>query len=372
MLDERQLADLMHAEVDSAERPTARLDVDRAMSTGRRQRRYRQVAGAALAVGLLVAGGVTVPSLLAPERPPTTGPADAGPPTAAAGLPAALTTVDPEVVYVRFGWLPDGMRSLQYQSGLLLSGPGVHLSAVNSPPGELWRGVTVNLYPKGVQPSAPQRDSGEPATLTGTRPGPELNGAPSAFATYSNPDRPEAILRWRYAPDGWAQVRTHGVPGDPAQTAERVASTLVFGHEVLPMPVTVPEVPKNLRPITGNVSLDLGEPGSWNAYTEWSPEPADADPGRQRARTLMVAFTPYRLVTDPTDKAYVDPNTTLDGHQARFGGQDGVESLIVYDVAGLSVSISDDGLLPSGGTRALFRKLDIGPDAAGWRPHLTR
>ncbi|MEV4809767.1 hypothetical protein [Micromonospora avicenniae] len=372
MLDERELTDLMHAEVDSAERPSALLDVDRAMATGRRQRHYSRAAGVALAIGLLVAGGVTVPGLLAPDRPPaTTGPAAGGPP-AAAGLPAALTTVDPGVVYVRFGWLPDGMRSLQYQSGLLLSGPGVYLGAVSSPVGENWHGVAVNLYPKGVEPSAPQRDTGEPATLTGTSPGPELNGMPSTFVTYSGTEQPEAILRWRYAPDGWAQLRVHGVAGDPAETAERVARTLTFGHEVLPMPVTVPDLPEDLRPITGNVSLDLGGPGAWNAYMEWSPEPADADPGRQRARTLMIAFSPYRLVTDPRDKAYVNPNTTLDGHPARFGGQGGEESLTVYDVSGITVSIYDDGLLPAGGTRALFRKLDIGPDAAEWLPHLKR
>ncbi|MEU5562546.1 hypothetical protein [Micromonospora musae] len=371
MLDERELADLMHAEVDSAERPTTLLDVDRAMANGRRQRHYSRVAGAALAIGVLVAGAAMVPGLLATDQPSVGGPAAGGPP-AATGLPAALTTVDPDVVYVRFGWLPDGIRNIQYQSGLLLSGPGVYLGAAVSSARDEWRGVSVNLYPEGVGPRSPQRDSGVQPTYIGGRPGPVLNGGPSTFATYSNPDQPEAILRWRYAPGGWAQLRVHGVAGDPAETAERVARTLAFGHEVMPMPVTVPGLPEGLRPITGNVTLDLGEPRSWNAYTSWSPEPADADPGRQRERTLTVGFAPHRQVSDPMDKAYVDPNITLEGHPARFSGQDGVESLIVYDVDGVTVSIDDDGLLPSGGTRALFGKLDIGPDAAGWRPHLTR
>ncbi|MFD0787294.1 hypothetical protein ACFQZ8_25615, partial [Micromonospora azadirachtae] len=289
---------------------------------------------------------------------------------AAAGLPAALTTVDPGVVYVRFGWLPDGVRGLQYQSGLLLSGPGVYLGAVSSPIGENWRGVAVDLYPKGVEPSAPQRNSGEPATLTGTSPGPELNGAPSTFVAYSGAEQPEAILRWRYAPDGWAQLRVHGVAGDPAETAERVARTLAFGHEVLPMPVTVPDLPKNLRPITANVSLDLGEPRSWHAYTTWSPEPPEAEPSRQRARTLTVGFSPYRPVSDPTDKAHVSPTIPEEPpvHPAT-----GVEPVALYfAAAGIIVSIDDDGLLPAGGTEALFENLDVGSDAADWLPHLKR
>lgn len=68
----------------------------------------------------------------------------------ASRIPAALETVDPTVQYVRFGWLPSGLDSLQYQSGLLLSGPGVILigHAADSP-NRNWAGVSVSLYRKG-------------------------------------------------------------------------------------------------------------------------------------------------------------------------------------------------------------------------------
>ncbi|SIN32202.1 hypothetical protein [Micromonospora cremea] len=377
MLDERQMGDLMLAEVESTETPSRVLDVDRAMSTARRQRRAARGTGAVLLAAALTVGALTVPDLLTPDRPPATMPSgdagkeDAGK-EAVTGLPAALTTVDPARVYVRFGWLPAGMRDLQYQAGLLLGGPGVYLSASSSHSGDGPRqGVAVTLYPQGLEPPAPQRDSGEPATVTGTSYGPELNGAASSFVAYSGAEAPEAILRWRYAPDGWAQLRLVG-PAAATDTAARVARSLRFDDGPVQLPGKVAGVPAGLRLITVNVSESLEQPGYWYASTQWSPEPASAEPGRQRARTLSVSISRYRHVADPSDKAYVDPNTTVDGHPAKFGGQDGNESLTVYDVNGATVTIDDDALLPAGGTRALFRAVTLVPEPATWHTHLGR
>ncbi|MFC3504156.1 hypothetical protein ACFOOK_24750 [Micromonospora krabiensis] len=371
MLDERELADLMRSEVEAAETRSTVLDVDRAMTRGRRQRRYAQGGAAALLVGALVVGGMTAPNLLPPDHAPLgTGSADGTSVEGATGLPAALTVVDPTVRHVRFGWLPDGVRAVQYQAGLLQSGPGVYLGATTSAPGARWRGVSVNLYPEGVEPSAPQRDDGVPAGPLGTSVGPDLNGRPSTFARYSGADQPEAILRWRYAPGGWAQVRVFGGPGDASDTAVRVARALRFGHDPVPLPVPVRGVPDTLRLITLDVSETRGDELSWSAWTTWSPEPSGAAPAQQRARTLSVGFSRHRPDTDPGDKAHPDPNTTVGGHPARFGGQGGDESLIVYDVNGVDVSVDDRGLLPAGGTRALFGRLAVDPAAARWIPHL--
>ncbi|MFC4020783.1 hypothetical protein ACFOW4_22960 [Micromonospora sp. GCM10011542] len=223
-----------------------------------------------------------------------------------------------------------------------------------------------------MQPPAPQRDSGEPATVRGTAVGPVLNGSTSTVVTYTGADAPEAILRWRYAPDGWAQLRLYGGTGDVTATAARVARSLRFGDDPVPLPGTVTGVPAGLRPITVDVTESLEQPGSWYANTTWSPEPASAEPGRQRARTLTVAVSRYRSVTDPFDKANVDPNTTVDGHRAKFGGLRGNESLTVYDVGGATVTINDDALLPAGGTRALFRTVRLVPEPATWHTHLLR
>ncbi|MGW3609176.1 hypothetical protein ACWD6N_04665 [Micromonospora sp. NPDC005163] len=370
MLDERQIGDLMLAEIESAERPSAVLDVDQAMTTARRQRRRAQGVGAALLVAALAVGGLTVPDLFAPEGPPA--PSGAAAPAGQTGLPAALTAVDPQRVYVRFGWLPDGLPNLQYQAGLLLSGPGVYLGASNAPGSDQRRSVSVDLYPKGVEPPAPQRDSGQPATVTDTSDGPDLNGGASTFTAYGGAEAPEAILRWRYASDGWAQLRVVGTGPDVRGTAVQVARSLRFGADTVPMPATVAGLPTNLRMITVNVSESLDEPRSWYAGWTWTAEPTTAEPQWQRARTLSVGVSRYRHITDPADNEYVDPNTTVDGHQARFGGQNGNESLTVYDVNGANVSFDDSALLPAGGTRALFRHITLARDPADWHTHLTR
>ncbi|MEU4471883.1 hypothetical protein [Micromonospora sp. NPDC023888] len=370
MLDEHQIGDLMLAEIESAEQPSAVLDVDRAMTTARRQRRLAQGAGAALLAVALTVGGLTVPDLLTADRPSERAPIGAAAGEGRTGLPAALTTVDPQRVYVRFGWLPDGLRHRQYQAGLLLPGYGVHLGANNGRSDDQRQFVAVSLLPKGVQPSAPQRDSAEPAVAGDTVAGPTLNGGPSVFANYSGAETPEAILRWRYAPDGWAQVRVVGTGLDVRATATQVAQSLRFGADPVPMPATVAGVPADLRLITVNVSESRDEPNSWDVGWTWTREPATADPGRQRARTLAVVVSRYRNVTDPADKLFVNPNTTLDGHRARFLSGDGNESLIVYDVNGANVSIDDSGLLPTGGTRALFPAITLVAEPVSWHSHL--
>ncbi|MEV1156284.1 hypothetical protein AB0J27_12900 [Micromonospora chokoriensis] len=372
MLDERQIGDLMLAEIESAERPSAVLDVGRAMTTAQRQRRLARGAGAALLAAALTVGGLTVPDLLSPDRAPTPAPFGAAPAGGETGLPVALTTVDPQRVYVRFGWLPNEMRDRQYQAGLLLSGPGVHLSASNGRNDDQRQFVAVALFPKGVQPSVPQRDSGEPALAGDSDAGPPLNGGDSVFTSYSGAEKPEAILRWRYAPDGWAQVRVFGTGSDVRDTAAQVARSLRFGTDSVPMPATVSGVPADLRLITVNVNESLDEPRSWYAGWTWSPEPATAEPGRQRARTLTVGVSRYRNVTDPADKAYVDPNSTVGGHPARFGGEKGNESLTVYDVNGANVTIDDSALLPTGGTREFFPAVTLVPEPATWHTHLHR
>ncbi|RAO40514.1 hypothetical protein GAR06_06260 [Micromonospora saelicesensis] len=372
MLDERQIGDLMLTEIESAEQPSVVLNVERAMSTARRQRRLAQGAGAALLAVALTVGGLTVPDLLTPDRPPAPAPFGTAPADGQTGLPVALTTVDPQRVYVRFGWLPDGLPNLQYQAGLLLSGSGVYLSASTAPGGGQWKGVAITLYPKGVQPSAPQRDSGEAARPGETTPGPQLNGGASSFAPYSGAEQPEAILRWRYAPDGWAQLKVVGVGADVRSTATQVARALRFGDDPIPMPATVAGVPATLQVIAVDVQESLDEPKVWYASTTWSPKSISGDPGQQRARTMTVSISRYRNITDPADNEYVDPNTTVGGHPARFGGQNGFESLTVYDVNGANVTIDDSALLPTGGTRALFPAVTLVAEPANWHTHLHR
>ncbi|MGW0432278.1 WD40 repeat domain-containing protein [Micromonospora sp. NPDC003197] len=65
MIEEQEASRLMHVDIESIEAPPSRyLDVDRAMRTGRRQRWYGPIAGAAALVAALVMGVTLLPGLL--------------------------------------------------------------------------------------------------------------------------------------------------------------------------------------------------------------------------------------------------------------------------------------------------------------------
>ncbi|MET7951657.1 hypothetical protein [Micromonospora sp. NPDC005324] len=398
MIEEVDVARLMRAEVESAEGPSDVLNIERAMIIGRRQRWYAPGAGAALAVAALAVGAVTVPGLVAPDRPsapslelvgalaplqPYTGQVPA---PASSRIPAALKTVDPTVQYARFGWLPSGLDSVQYQAGLLLSGPGVTLigHAAGSP-NTSWSGVSVNLYPEGVTPAAPQvvGIDGRAPTVS-TAPAPDVRGAAATFTQYDVDGTDQLSLRWQYAPDGWAEVRVApwATGQDAREIALHVAQKLTFSAtERVRMPAQITDVPQNLRPILTDVSGPLTSKGwRWHTFIEYSAESPAADPGVQRAKTLNVGFSPYSEMTDEiraelNGKEPLQPNTTIDGHQAHFtsgGDPDWNESLTVYNVQGLTVSIDGQrGTLAEHGTKALFQQLDLTGATPSWRPALV-
>ncbi|MEO3928877.1 hypothetical protein ABGB07_34230 [Micromonosporaceae bacterium B7E4] len=398
MIEDMDVARLMRAEVESAEKPSAVLSIERAMTTGRRQRWYARGAGAALAVAALAVGAATVPGLVAPDRPsapslelvgalaplePYTGEV---PPSNASRIPAALETVDPTVQYVRFGWLPPGLDSVQYQAGLLLSGPGVTLigHAAGSPDPN-WSGVSVNLYPRGVTPPAPQvmGIDGRAPTVS-TAPAPDVRGAAATFTQYDVDGTDQLCLRWQYAPHGWAEVRVSPWTAgqDAREVALHVAQKLTFSTtERVRLPAQVTGVPQNLRPILTNVSAPLtSDDWRWYAGVTYSAEPSTADPGAQRAKTLDVSFSPYFEMTDRiraelNGKEPPRPNTTIDGHQAYFspgGDLDWLESLTVYDVHGLTVRIdAHRQTLDEQGTKGLFQQLDLAGATPDWHPTLV-
>ncbi|MFC6018606.1 hypothetical protein ACFP2T_20645 [Plantactinospora solaniradicis] len=397
MIEEADVSRLMRAEVESAEEPSTRLNIDQAMTAGRRQRRYRQGAGIGLAVVALVVGVATVPGLVsAGGSAPATGqgllaPGDRPlepfsgqvPPADPSRIPAALETVDPTILYARFGWLPTGLGSVQYQAGLLQSGSGVFLGAhlAGQPPQD-WQGVSVRLYPKGVAPAAPQRSSGDLATVAETVSAPEVRGGPASFVRYSGAPTDEVLLRWEYAPGGWAEVRVSSWSSglDVQDVALRVAQALRLSvTEPVPLPIPVDRaVPKALRPVTVNLSEPLVSSEGWYAGIDYA-DPAAGEDAARRGEIVSIGLFPDRLVReeerdDPGVKVPPAPNSTIDGHQAYFapGGDAVPESLTVYDVAGVTIVIdARHGMLDAQGTKGLFQKLELTGVTADWRPRLT-
>ncbi len=374
MIEEEEMARLLRAEAEAGEAPSAILSIERAMTTGRRQRWYGRGAGAALLVGALVAGVATVPSLVRSEPPSTAYRFAAEVPTAdPSQIPAALEVVDPTIGYVRFGWLPSGFRTLFYQAGLLTTQPGVQLIADNADQ----RYVVVSLYPKGVSPAAPQRDNAVPATVISTTAAPDIRGTAATFTTFTGAERDEVLLRWQYAPDGWAQVRVFGGEAgvDVRESAVRVAQTLRFSTTArVPLPARINGLPTDLRPLTITVHEQLGTPRSWEVSLEYTRAPVTAAFDQWRSDTLRLGFRPYTGVwNDSTKQNYSPPNTTVDGHQACLQADPSfpTESLVVYDTAGMTISVSADSSVGADGTRGLYRQLDLIDNSAGWHTHLV-
>ncbi|MEV7986409.1 hypothetical protein [Micromonospora sp. NPDC085948] len=400
MIDEMDVARLMRAEVEAAETPSAVVNIERAMTAGRRQRWYVRSAGAALAVVAVVVGAVTVPGLVAPpDGSPSATPSSLNlfgalaplepytgkvPSPDTSRIPAALETIDPTVQYMRFGWLPSGLARLSYSAGVSPLGLGVSLSGSGGDP-QNWAGVSVDLYPKGVTPQAPQvMGIDQRAPVVSTAPAPDVRGAAATFTQYDVDGTDRLSLRWQYAPDGWAEVDVApwAEGQDAREIALHVAQKLRFSTtERVKMPAQVRGVPQNLRLINATVQGPLTPDGwRWYANVMYSAEPATASPGTQWSKTLDVGFSPYVEMTDKIRAElngkllHEPPNTTIDGHQAAFyaaADPSGLERLDVIDVRGMVVRIdAHRGTLDEQGTKGLFQRLDLTGARQDWRPSL--
>lgn len=222
------------------------------------------------------------------------------------------------------------------------------------------------------------------APTLSTAPAPNVRGATATFTQYDVDGTDRLSLRWQYAPDGWAAVDVSpwAVGQDAREIALHVAQKLRFSTtELVRMPAQVKGVPQKVRPIWTNVSGPLTPDGwRWYAGVTYSAEPSTADPGRQRAKTVDVSFSPYVVMTDKIRAElngkvlYEPPNTTIDGHQAYFNDPPDptwLERLEVLDVRGMVVRIdAHRGTLDEQGTKGLFRQLDLAEAKPDWRPSL--
>jgi hypothetical protein len=228
--------------------------------------------------------------------------------------------------------------------------------------------VELRLYAAGV---APQTDKPyEVQSPEGTQTlhyGP-VTAAPDVDGTSASwvgvPGNPEMIiLKWRYAPDGWAELFTSRLSGDQRQAAHRIASALnVGGAERLRFPFQLAGLPADLAPVASTVE-EGGLSGPWRASLDV----------KGQGPTVSVAVQPAT--------ADRDPNTTIDGHPARrdtfegdhLGRPEYSDRLSVYDLDGLeahlaiaattaaeAASAGPDGVL------GVYRVLTVQPDRAKW------
>ena len=388
--EDRDIARLMHVDIEAIEAPRSKfLDVDRAMRTGRRQRWYGPTAGAAALVAALAVGGAVVPGQFGNEPARDGGPnmlvvgsytVLAAESSGLATLPEAPAVIDPMGLYLKFGWLPDGYDHRQYQAGFVpgRTGSVAYLSADQDRDANSTTGYfSVTLYPRGVTPDAPQRDDASRGIELDATAARSVNDNAASWITYSGGEGQETFLRWRYAPDGWAQLRFMG--SDPSldvkATAHRIASSMkLSSSEQVPLPVQAASLPAGLKPINVNLSDSVRTPRSWHASVTLSPT---IDPAQAFTNTVDVSVSPYKEEQDRSDRERMAPapNTAVDGQPAYlFPLQGPATTVRIGKSGGVLVEVTTDdsmlGQLGPDGALTAYRNLKLVEDPANWSSHL--
>ncbi|GAB2930117.1 hypothetical protein GCM10027280_17140 [Micromonospora polyrhachis] len=389
--EDKEITRLMHADIEGIEAPRSKfLDVDQAMRTGRRQRWYGPTAGAAVLVAALAVGVAVVPGQLRnePARNGGTNMVAAGGYTVLAAessglasLPQAPAAIDPMGLYLRFGWLPDGYDHRQYQAGFVpgRTGSVAYLSAdqdrdANSPRGNF----SVTLYPRGVTPDAPQRDDRSRGTELDATAAKSVNDNAASWIIYSDGEGQETFLRWRYAPNGWAQLRFMGKDPslDVKATAHKIASSMELStSEKVPLPVRVASLLSiGFQPVNVSISDSVRSPRSWYASVTLSPR---IDPAQPLTNTVDISVSPYKEEKDRTEKEKLAPapNTIIDGQPAyRFPLRGPATTVRVGRSGGALVEVTSNfsaSIAPHPtGTLMMYRRLELVDNPVDWSSHL--
>jgi hypothetical protein len=370
-MNEQDVRTLM-ADLADTTPPPSRVDVAGAMTSARRRARLvTSVAASVLVVGVAAGATYVVIDRSPPSDTPTTT-------VAAAPVADAPERFDPLVRFAEFGWLP--LKEKLTWRNTSISGDRFSLSwseyvpdPVNGPNAALPApNVNLRLYAAGVVPMTEQPM--EATTSDGTRTvnygpvtgAPDVNGAAAYWVGVpGNPD--DVVLKWRYAPDGWAELSIAEIPGDVRTIMHRIAGDLrVGGTDAMRFPFHLTGLAPGLVPVASQYN-EGGIGGPWDASLDVSTRPGGP--------TLGVAVRPMEGADEHP------PNTTVDGRPARrdtFGGEHlGVpqysDRLHVADVDGLAVSIYIDAStaavaapLGQDGVVGAFRALTVHPDHADW------
>jgi hypothetical protein len=377
-MDEYGVRTLLHSAAD-VEVPPARVDLDRAIAGGRRQRRRWAMAAAGSGLAIVVAAGAFVAAAGSVSSRATTAPQTRPTTTATGRTPAmpysAPSQFNPLTPYAEFGWLPGG-----YTVGTQGAGPEsttrsvqmVAATANGSRQIQLMVDATGACTGSALTSLTCPFPDQSALRIRAFRPAPAVNGRSAYWAQTPNGD----ALVWQYAPDAWASLNVWGpLALQGADTSERamlrrIAVHVRYGADT---PVAVPfwiRLPAGWT--VGDALFEPGPGGTWlgigfQAGPSAGPLGADlvAGPG-----------------TSPGE-CKGTPNTTLDGAPAVLqepGGADAVyQDVCAVDVHGLHVYVALDLNKPDGqpllrgGALGLARDLHLlGDRVADWTTHPVR
>jgi len=260
-VDEMHVRTLLSGLADT-EAPPARVDIDLAVSRGRRDRRWRQAiaGGSTLAVAAVAGAVVTLVVVPGPgtavtpdaggsgtavpsaSATPAAGTASGATATAAPGIMPAVAPrqFDPLMPYASFGWLPAGYTMGGPDAQLSTSTQTVSLGASAGGNSIL---LTVNAAGACTTTGAPSQqvltchlnDGSVSSPLRATGVAPQVNGRPAfwsrAAVLTGSKDKDNSLI-WEYAPDSWSILLAATGPEVPVAsvhtTLSRVAANVRY------------------------------------------------------------------------------------------------------------------------------------------------
>jgi hypothetical protein len=349
--------------------PPSAVDLERALTDGRRRVRYQRLATVVAACcAVLATAGVAV----ALDRPAAQERVD----VASAPMPEqAPATFDPLRRYAAFGWLPDAVTDVRTKTGL----DGMLVSASKQDTGRKGAESRVELRVvtagHDIAVATPEDFVAAPGVTPGgkdMRPTEPVNGRPAHWNGQLADGDGAAALRWEYAPGAWAEVIVGGraAGADPRATARRIASSVRYGvDEPVRLPFTVAGgLPAGLRPMAVSVSTST-ESGS----SPWGVQVEYGDGKRTPYGDWPLVVNVLQRSSRIGDGSVIgNPDTVIDGYPARRSSLlDGGKGLQVYDVQGLYVELAThDPVTTSqlpGGPDGLFRAMKLYRDQREWK-----
>jgi hypothetical protein len=230
--------------------PPMAVDITKARESGRRTLRRRRTAMICTAAGLAVAIGVAAATL--PRHTPA--------------VPVApIAGRDPLTVPATFGWLPEWITSVGYQTGGL-GGTLVHGRGT----GTLGPDLQLHLYPAGPPPALGSFALGEQQYAVPAAP---VNGGTAYWITRDAKDLTNArepFLRWQ-VPDGrWAEITAAYVDSsvDLLTDLPHMAGTVVIRDHKVPLPLRITRLPDGFT----IQNTDLYRPSPVPGTGPWSVE----------------------------------------------------------------------------------------------------
>ncbi|WP_035805434.1 serine/threonine-protein kinase [Kitasatospora mediocidica] len=239
--------------------PRSTVDIDAALTAGRKQLRGRRLLLAAGSGALVLALGIGTAALPGHGRAAT--------PPASGRQAEKPTQTDPLVAPAAFGWLPPGADAgVGYGTVPDLGAPETALTASGAGDAKAAEHIHLRIYPAGVTPSV-----GKPAAgvTQSTFAGPPINGGASSWLIEdaSRGGGPvDTLLRWQTPTGRWAEVSSSDLrEADPRGTLTHVATDVRFGDTAIPLPLRITGVPKDFT-LAG---FAINRPGA-NGRAPWN------------------------------------------------------------------------------------------------------